>query len=255
MTYDTKLISYRCGALENSWLGGAYKECLENSLLNDNIKISYAEGFERYLTESQEHEAAYDAYMTGVLFASATKYQEIINLVEEKVYNTPKHFELIKKFKRERYDGYTKWKMYEAFKAEHFHDHQHKFANKRINTEVLKEQENKAVMLSGKNRVFYFGTDVEEIKKSKDIQMDTSNVIWVKFLTEEVMDTDVAEYCSELGDIYVQKDGDKGMFIEFQHIYNDLYIIHDIIEQLQERLPGKIKVTTFGEAEKYTSMF
>jgi len=57
-----------------------FDDCQKNKKLKDNIKISLAPGFESYSNaqaDGKAHEAGYDAYMTGFIFATFMKYKEI----------------------------------------------------------------------------------------------------------------------------------------------------------------------------------
>ena len=94
-TYDTKLISSYCKPIPKTWLGSAYECCLENETLKGTLNFEYAPNFEKYNEEGQEHEAAYDAYMTGVIFATVAKYKEIIHVLGERL-NLSEEYQLMK---------------------------------------------------------------------------------------------------------------------------------------------------------------
>jgi len=83
MTYDTKLLSSYCKKIKKTWLEAAYTQCIEDQSLKEFIQFEYSEGFGRYKDGGQAHEAAYDAYMTGVLFATIAKNKEIMHEVLE----------------------------------------------------------------------------------------------------------------------------------------------------------------------------
>lgn len=79
LTYDTKLLCSHAKGIKKTWLSEAYDQCLENEQLAGNLQFEYAPKFKMYDEEVQEHEAAYDAYMTGCIFATICKQAEIIS--------------------------------------------------------------------------------------------------------------------------------------------------------------------------------
>lgn len=64
-----------------------FTDCHTKKQLKDNVIIELSEGYESYSTaeaDGKAHEAGYDAYMTGYIFATLMKYKEI-GLFLEKV--------------------------------------------------------------------------------------------------------------------------------------------------------------------------
>ena len=83
--WDTKFLSVNsAGKYWDTTLGRLYENCVHDST-SAPIVVKTAEGFGKYGQDgSRAHEAAYDAYMTGVCLAKlrlATHYQHISNTI------------------------------------------------------------------------------------------------------------------------------------------------------------------------------
>lgn len=96
-TYDTKLMCCYSTFVNKTWLKEAYDQCLNNPSLMDNIHFEYHPDFMMYDEEVQEHEAAYDAYMTGVVFATIAMEKEITHEFHSLLDENSEYQELIKK--------------------------------------------------------------------------------------------------------------------------------------------------------------
>jgi poly(A)-specific ribonuclease len=84
-TYDTKVLAFNSKHFFKTSLGQVYEKCGADEKHKHNIKFVFdlKNGFSNYEgTEllSHYHEAAYDAYMTGVVFGHVLKAKEIDDL-------------------------------------------------------------------------------------------------------------------------------------------------------------------------------
>jgi hypothetical protein len=207
-----------------------------------------------YDEKVQEHEAAYDAYMTGVAFATIAKYREINTDHSEKLDNYKDYQELV----RDKNDPdiinndetYTKLS---EIATKVFNESKSELMNKPIDHSTLMEQENKIVVVASKNKVFYFGTNEDEAEKSKILQLKTEKVLWIRFLNYDRTVNDLFEACSDLGDIHVQKDDEHSFYVEFQTMYNKKSKLRDMILALEDTFKGESIVSDFDHAEKYQS--
>lgn len=80
--YDTKVLSFNSKMFGNTALGRIYEKCTTEEQLKS--VLNYAFDSKNKLTNyqgtdllSHYHEAAYDAYMTGVCYGTIMKYAEI----------------------------------------------------------------------------------------------------------------------------------------------------------------------------------
>jgi len=81
-TYDNKVLAFNSNSFYRTSLGELYEKCISDDKFKNNLKFKFdlPNGFTNYEgTElhSHYHEAAYDAYMTGVAFAHTIKIKEI----------------------------------------------------------------------------------------------------------------------------------------------------------------------------------
>ncbi|OMJ71027.1 hypothetical protein SteCoe_30873 [Stentor coeruleus] len=74
--YDTKTLakSIDIQALNRLNLAGLYRCCLHSTDFKNTVRFSLDENFHSYLDEDKSHEAAYDAYITGVTFLHLREY-------------------------------------------------------------------------------------------------------------------------------------------------------------------------------------
>ncbi|CAG9333664.1 unnamed protein product [Blepharisma stoltei] len=76
--YDTKYFIRHFFSREKfiskTKLESLYRYCYERKQLKDLVKVNFDDSFIDYLGEGKEHEAGYDAYMTGVVFLFYSKY-------------------------------------------------------------------------------------------------------------------------------------------------------------------------------------
>lgn len=74
-----------------------YEKCISDKKLCNNLQFQFDSShkgvFQTYETTQQKHDAGYDAYMTGTIFATLSKYYEIGHLIANatpSAKNTPK---------------------------------------------------------------------------------------------------------------------------------------------------------------------
>lgn len=74
--YDTKTLakSIDIQALNRLNLAGLYRCCLHSTDFKNTVRFSLDENFHSYIDEDRSHEAAYDAYITGVTFLHLREY-------------------------------------------------------------------------------------------------------------------------------------------------------------------------------------
>jgi hypothetical protein len=82
MTFDTKVLSFKSDYFGKTVLGKIYEKCQEDKRLKDVLHFEYDKknGFVNYLGSGVAdcyHEAAFDAMMTGYVYAKILKYKEI----------------------------------------------------------------------------------------------------------------------------------------------------------------------------------
>lgn len=253
--YDTKLLSSYCKPIKSTWLKNAYDQSLEAEGISGNLKFKYDPSFQMYDEEVQEHEAAYDAYMTGVLFASVAKFKEINIDHSEKLDNNEEYCDLLsQKNDPENKNKDEVYKKLAEIAIKAFNDSKAELKNKPIEHFALMEQENKVVAVSSKNRVFYFGENADEANKSKSMHLKTDKILWIRFLNYERSVNDLFEACKDLGDIHIQKDDSHSFYIEFQTIYDTKKKkLRDMILSLEDTFKGEAIVSDFNHAEKYQS--
>ena len=86
--YDTKVIAVNtpCGQIPKTELNHLFNMCKSTKRFSNNLEFEYDDEadskFSAYLQGGQKHDAGYDAYMTGIVFAYHAKFIEIGNLVQ-----------------------------------------------------------------------------------------------------------------------------------------------------------------------------
>ena len=81
-TYDNKVYAKNCKLFYRTSLGELYDKCTNDEKLKHNLKFRFDvfNGFGNYegtALLSHYHEAAYDAHMTGLVFAHTLKFKEM----------------------------------------------------------------------------------------------------------------------------------------------------------------------------------
>ena len=77
--YDTKAMAECLGFFTNTTLNAMSNKCLSDKKFSNYLDFEFdiGSGFDKYITKTQLHEAGYDSYITGVVFASMVKQLEI----------------------------------------------------------------------------------------------------------------------------------------------------------------------------------
>lgn len=78
--FDTKVLSQECGNFGKTELKYLYQKCLTDKKFSNSLVFKFEQSnpdFLKYETSQQSHDAGYDAYMTGVVFATLSKFIEI----------------------------------------------------------------------------------------------------------------------------------------------------------------------------------
>lgn len=89
-------------------LGSVYKKCCnEPELQSVEFEFPLDEGYDRYTTMEQAHEAAYDAYMTGYIFAKIAKHKQAVNKVMKDNYDSDEEVKGYKKVQNPEVDAKT----------------------------------------------------------------------------------------------------------------------------------------------------
>lgn len=82
--YDPKILT-------STDLGGLFTKCKSHKSLKNLVKFEFeSNNFEWYKEDGKSHEAGFDAYMTGVVFATLMKYWEIGWFIENVKTENPK---------------------------------------------------------------------------------------------------------------------------------------------------------------------
>lgn len=81
-TFDNKVLAFNSKIFYKTSLGDLYEKCTKEDKFKNNLKFEFdlKNGFGNYegtAALSHYHEAAYDAYMTGLIFANCIKFKEI----------------------------------------------------------------------------------------------------------------------------------------------------------------------------------
>lgn len=252
--YDTKLLSSYCRPISRTWLKEAYDCCLENESLKGNLKFAYHPDFMMYDEEVQAHEAAYDAYMTGVIFATIAKYKEIVHEAKGRLDGLKEYQQAKsanpsgKEKEKEKEEAQKKIRDIEESVYKQTHED---CKNSPIVQGCLIDHENKVMAVSDKSRVLYFGENKNEIEKSMTLKVNEDRIIWVKLDHNHRDIGRIFSITQDLGDVAVQRDDENAYYVEFQTIYDKTMSMNDIINKFKKELGEDAQVTTFKSAEKY----
>lgn len=80
ITIDVKVLEFKSMMFQKTSLGECYKKCETDEKFKSNLQFEYAKAFDNYEGSkalSHYHEAAYDAHMTGFVFAHVLKAKQI----------------------------------------------------------------------------------------------------------------------------------------------------------------------------------
>jgi hypothetical protein len=83
--YDTKVLTFAIEEKDNltkAELEHLFKKCTTDKTFSNNLSFAPVKHFE--VPEDKAHDACYDAYMTGVVFATLTKYIQIGAAMKQK---------------------------------------------------------------------------------------------------------------------------------------------------------------------------
>lgn len=91
--YDTKSLAENCGEFGKTALSHLYYRCNKDKRISNNLMFGYDERaspkFAVYdkMGAGQEHDAGFDSYMTGHVFAALSKRLEIGQLLQQSSLN------------------------------------------------------------------------------------------------------------------------------------------------------------------------
>lgn len=82
--YDTKAMAESLGFFTRTDLSSMSNKCLTDKKFKNYLEFEYdlGQGFNKYMQKTALHEAGYDSYLTGVVFASLAKQIEIQTFIE-----------------------------------------------------------------------------------------------------------------------------------------------------------------------------
>lgn len=82
LTYDNKVLASNARCFYNTSLGTLFDKVSSDDKFKHNLNFKYdsSHNFAGYEGTSHYHEAAYDAHMTGCVFAHVAKFKEIDSL-------------------------------------------------------------------------------------------------------------------------------------------------------------------------------
>lgn len=205
-TYDTKVLAFNSKHFFKTSLGQIFEKCGADEKCKNNIKFRFDlhNGFSNYegtLLLSHYHEAAYDAFMTGVAFGHVLKIKEI----DDNKFNS----------KREKGDG----------QPEELKGGIKQIRNSPINQNArfAKQWINKMMMDAfGSQRYYNLVPDQHAIYVQQQVENEefpttvhlTFEPGFIQALTAET----VASMFSEYGDYYLFKDTLNSVFMEFFYL-------------------------------------
>jgi len=202
-TFDTKVLAFNSKHFFKTALGTVYEKCTTDEKHKNNLKFRFdlKNGFGNYdgtSLLSHYHEAAYDAYMTGVAFGTILKIKEIddIKFMEKKAQKDPSlkaGLKSAKQLKNSPVDLSVRYPntwvnklMMDAFGSERYYN-----LVPELHLAFVKTQEDNAE----------FPTTVHLTFKSGFIGTMTAK--------------DVSKMFMEYGDFYLFKDTKDSVFMEF----------------------------------------
>ena len=263
-TFDTKILTQYSHFIKKTWLGEAYNNWIEDDRLNGMIKCKYAENFEMYNTSVQEHEAAYDAYMTGVVFATLSKEKQVDNELYNILDDNAEYQECqdilkpqpedmsakvqksVEEEKKERQDA---WDKIRALKHEACLQTKEDCKDSPVIEEYLYDYQDKVAV--EKNRFFYLGNRDDKFESSTELKFKPEKILWIKLLGLKCQVTKIFEAFQDLADIMVQKDDVNSYYVEIQTIYDRNSEVKDILDDVSKKLGSDWTVSTYQEAEIY----
>jgi hypothetical protein len=209
-TFDTKVLSFKADYFGKTVLGKVYEKCQEDKRLKDILGFCYddANGFVNYMGSSLQdcyHEAAFDAMMTGYVFAKILKYKEI-----DEIYHKNRQDKKVPKSSEKK--DKDKDSTDPALLRDTQLDISHHFFKSNINK----------VMMNQFDNCCCFGLDpAKPDKASAQSAEKHPEIIWMEFKEELEADDLSAETISHMfsnfGDFHVFKDTSKSCILNFYY--------------------------------------
>jgi TusA-related sulfurtransferase len=208
-TFDTKHISWKIAHFPQTSLGAVFKSWIEGKKFKDMAIIRFQAGFDKYKKETKCHEAGYDAYMTGYVFAILWKYQEIQIQYDEH---------------RKEYEGVQFRKDDEntddSGDEQVYNDIKKQSKKAKWNIGVLESLNLKIAKSLTGGAFYYLGEKEQEEEsgtaedKSAEAAFDKENSLWVE-IDDASEFQQIEEFIKKFGKITVQEKNDKGIIVEF----------------------------------------
>lgn len=223
LTFDTKVLSYNADYFGKTILGKIYEKCEADKRLKDILYFQFDlnSGFGNYYGAaalSHYHEAAYDAYMTGYVYAKILKYKEIDELHHSNKLqraNNKKH-QKSNKSKGDAQEDSIITDPQDLKNTQVIYDHH--FPKCLTNKVMMNQFDNCSCFHLNPDKPCVFAALTKE--KQKDL-------IWIKF--KETFNVDdlsaetIAQMFSNFGDYQVYKDTQKSCIINF--FYYDVKVV------------------------------
>ena len=208
MTFDTKVLSFKADYLGKTVLGKIYEKCQEDKRLKDVLNFEYDKknGFVNYLGSGVAdcyHEAAFDAMMTGYVYAKILKYKEI-----DEIYLKNRQDKKIKNGGNKKDEKQSDPSLLKDTSL----DMSHYFPKSHMNK----------VMMNQFDNCCCFGLDpAKPDKASIQAQERHKDVVWILFRDDYEVDDLAAETISDIfskfGDFHVYKDTRKSVILNFYY--------------------------------------
>jgi len=214
--YDTKSMALASGCFGRTNLQSVYERVTQDKKFKNNlvVELELRENESHYSQKGIEaHDAGWDAYMTGVIFAQIGKYIEIGNIFKSRA---PQAFDKYKQKSRkaplEAFEGFATNSSAVADKK-HFTAVQ----NQQMSMDDLEFFRNRVVMNIEIPRFFHLGKVKETPQERSYMKNMEDSTLWVK-TNEDMTVEEVAKLFSVYGDVEIVKDTYKAYFVEFTYL-------------------------------------
>ena len=241
LTFDTKVLAFNAQYFGRTILGKIYEKCEADKKLKDILRFQFDKknGFKNYVGASlleRYHEAAYDAYMTGYVFAKIVKFKEIDAIYHQNRNN--KNPKAVKESPYSRKDKEIDLKL--------------QFASMLKNKVMLNQFENCACFHMNPDKPDQAALQIEEKNKQ---------AVWIQFHESLEAESRSAEKLSEmfqpLGDFQLYKDTHQSSIVLFYHIEKEVVggkEVSHVIDHLLTKMSDIVKkACTYNEAPKFTA--